>query len=268
VPSLGDNLRRWREAAELDWFSAFIKAWIPFNAWMSDTFGDITDREMLDRMKGEPNVVSNRIVPMLTYQREHRQWSDETSDASEFRTHLGELHRLLEACVVNGRRGRISFDSVDLGANTHRVETRMRRGRELCVERDAPERGHYRIALSATRTDRGFDFVVVEHNIQLLEDNPHFRRAPVEYTAQFREMFHEVAPRRVGSVIARHEIESVIIGRAQFVDDPSKIFAALVDVVYNLRNALFHGSITPNEQHNEIYRPAYHLVMRWVQCTL
>jgi hypothetical protein len=49
---------------------------------------------------------------------------------------------------------------------------------------------------------------------------------------------------------------------------PPKVFPALVDVVYNLRNALSHGSITPNEQHNEIYDPAYHIVMRLVRWTL
>jgi len=41
----------------------------------------------------------------------------------------------------------------------------------------------------------------------------------------------------------------------------------LVDVI-NLPNALFHGSITPNEQHNEIFEPAYHIVMRFVRCTI
>ena len=34
------------------------------------------------------------------------------------------------------------------------------------------------------------------------------------------------------------------------------------------RNALFHGSITPNETHNQIYKPAYLLVMRLVKCTI
>ena len=58
------------------------------------------------------------------------------------------------------------------------------------------------------------------------------------------------------------------LGNTDFVAEPAKVFSALVDVVYNLRNALSHGSITPNEQHNEIYDPAYHIVMRLVRWTL
>ena len=66
MPNLRDNLRLWRDSAQIDWFSQFIKAWIPFNAWMTDTFGDLTDRELLDHVKGRGNVVYNRIVRILT----------------------------------------------------------------------------------------------------------------------------------------------------------------------------------------------------------
>ena len=47
-----------------------------------------------------------------------------------------------------------------------------------------------------------------------------------------------------------------------------KAFSALMDIIYNLRNVLFLGSITPNEQHHETYKPAYHVVMRLVKCTI
>ena len=66
MPGVADNLRRWREAAEVDWFSQFIKAWIPFNAWMTNAYGDLSDRELMDRVKGGANVVFNRTLPMIS----------------------------------------------------------------------------------------------------------------------------------------------------------------------------------------------------------
>jgi hypothetical protein len=57
-------------------------------------------------------------------------------------------------------------------------------------------------------------------------------------------------------------------GDTAFINDPTKVFSALIDVIYSLRNALFHGAITPNDTHNEICEPAYHIVMRIVGCTL
>jgi len=66
----------------------------------------------------------------------------------------------------------------------------------------------------------------------------------------------------------RPHVAQTRINTTNFIQAPEKIFSAVVDITYNLRNALFHGSITPNEQHNEIYEPAYHIVMRFVRCTI
>jgi len=82
-------------------------------------------------------------------------------------------------------------------------------------------------------------------------------------------MHDSVAPRRVISVLAPSDAPDALqLGTTRFIQDPPKVFSAIVDVTYNLRNALFHGSIMPNDQHNEIYEPAYHIVMRFVKCTI
>jgi hypothetical protein len=90
MPNLRDNLKQWRDSARIDWFSQFIKAWIPFNAWMTDTFGDLSDRELIDKVKGGSNVVYNRIVPILTWRPPQAQgtegsWEDPTQEGEEFR---------------------------------------------------------------------------------------------------------------------------------------------------------------------------------------
>ena len=82
-------------------------------------------------------------------------------------------------------------------------------------------------------------------------------------------MFEAIAPRLVRNVLQPHGTTGgLVCGDATFIPEPSKVFSALIDILYGLRNALFHGSITPNQQHNEIYEPAYHLVMRLVRCTV
>ena len=103
----------------------------------------------------------------------------------------------------------------------------------------------------------------------MLEDHPQFQAIAPEYRAMLLAMHDSVAPRKVISVLARHDAQAVLrFGGTSFIQDPERVFSALVDVTYKLRNALFHGSITPNEQHNDIYEPAYHVVMRFVKCTI
>lgn len=265
MPTLKDNLSRWRDAAEIDWFSQFIKAWIPFNAWMTDTFGDLTDRELLDRVKAGSNVVYNRIVPMLDPNR------DSGQDAQEFRLQVAELHRLLQECTVEGRRGRVSFETVDLGNNPIKIQQVTFRSRTLRVQRDHPNKGEVTVEITASRTKAAFLLTIPNHDRRALEDDRNFQSCIPEHRTRLLDLFEAVAPRRIDTVLAKHDApatECLEFGNIRFVARPEKIFSALVDVLYSLRNALFHGSITPNTQHNQIYEPAYHIVMRLVHCTI
>lgn len=274
MPTLKDNLKQWRDSARIDWFSQFIKAWIPFNAWMTDTFGDSSDRELLDHVKKGANVVYNRIVPMVTWSQAQASgiegdWQDPSKDAEEFRTRIEQLHRLLQSCVVDGRKGRVSFETVDIGYNARADEQVTKWTRTLRVRRHFPEKGKVIVEMSATKTMPAFTHVQPVHDRRALEDEPCFQALKAEYRTMFLAMHDAVAPRKVISVLAPHNAQDVLqFGDTKFIEDPEKVFSAVVDITYNLRNALFHGSITPNEQHNEIYEPAYHIVMRFVRCTI
>jgi hypothetical protein len=274
MPQLKDNLKQWRDSARIDWFSQFIRAWIPFNAWMTDAFGDLSDRELLDRVKGGSNVVYNRIVPILTWRQPQAAgtpgtWQDTTQEADEFRLRIDQLHRLLQSCVVEGRRGRVSFETVDIGHNFHSDEQLTKWKRTFRVRRDHPSKGSVTLEMSATKTSNAFSFTQDGHDRRALEDEPVFQSLKTEQRTTFLAMHDAVAPRRIMSVLAPHGAPDVLrCGSTDFIQDPAKLFSAVVDVNYNLRNALFHGAITPNEQHNEIYEPAYHIVMRWVRCTI
>jgi hypothetical protein len=274
MPGLQDNLRRWRENAEIDWFSQFIKAWIPFNAWMTDAFGDQSDRDLLDRVKSGQNVVYNRLVPMLTRSQSQvpggqDQWQDDGPEALDLRFNIAELHRLLQSCVVDGRRGRISFETVDIGANSLKDETRTRRTRAYRVQRDVPDKGNVTLEIAASASVPAFALVLSDHDRRSLEDDASFKALIAEQRSMLLDMFESVAPRRIVTVVAAaSDTGAVQIGDAWFTEDPHKLFSAVLDIVYGLRNALFHGSITPNGVHNQIYEPAFKIVMRMVHATI
>jgi len=272
---LRDNLRQWRDSAQIDWFSQFIKAWIPFNAWMTDTYGDLTDKELLDQVKGTGNVVRHRIVPMFTWRPGAVRgatggWQDGSPEAQAFRLEIERLHRLLQSCVIEGRRGRISFETVDIGHNPKKGDSLVKWSRTFLVRRDHPTASEVTLEMSQPRAAaNAFTLTLPRHERRLVEDDPSFQSLKVEQRSTFLALHAAVAPRRILSVLATHDAtESLKIGETSFVSDPEKIFSAVVDICYSLRNALFHGSITPNEQHNAIYEPAYHIVMRFVRCTI
>ena len=236
---------------------------------MTDTFGDVSDPELLDHVKAGNNVVFNRIISMLSKQLRQAQdsqggWQDDSPEAKEFRTEIAELHRLLEGCLVEGRKGRVSFETVDVGANPLKEAQKEKWRRSFQVRRDHPTRIAVTLEISGL-----FLLTIPTHDRRMLEDNPTFQVLKVDQRATLLALFDSVAPRRVVSVIAPHGTPNVLrYGDTTFVSDSHKVFSALIDVIYSLRNALFHGAITPNDTHNEIYRPAYRILMRLVRCTV
>jgi hypothetical protein len=274
MAGLADNLKRWRDAAEVDWFSQFIKAWIPFNAWMTDTYGDLPDKDLLDKVKGTANVVKNRTVPMLAKNLKVAHdaeggWQDDSADAQDFRLQIGQLHRCLQECVVEGRRGRVSFETVDIGANLKKEEKETKWKRDYRVRRDHPNKGEVHLEISASKTKPAYALTLTSHSLKTLEDDGTFAALAVEQRTLLISQFNAVAPRLVMNVLAEHGAQKKLIyGDVHFMNDAEKNFSALIDITYSLRNALFHGSITPNETHNRIYKPAYLIAMRLVKCTI
>jgi hypothetical protein len=89
------------------------------------------------------------------------------------------------------------------------------------------------------------------------------------HQSRLKLMFEAVSPRLVRNVLQPARLcragWSAVMRHSSRNPDRS-FFAG--DIIYGLRNALFHGSLTPSEQNNEVYEPAYHLVMRLVRCTI
>jgi hypothetical protein len=274
MPSHSENLKRWQELAHIDWFSNFIKAWIPFNAWMTNAYGDLQDRELLDSVKAGGNPVSNRIIPMLTWRESlvrggRGGWQDMAPEADEFRLQINHLTRVLQGCVVEGRRGRVSFETVDVGPNLLTDTNLTKWGRDFRVRRNHPSRGNITIEMTGTASTSPFSYTQLEYNRRQLEDYPGFQALRPDHRATILGMYNNVSPRKVVNLLLQPDAPGALrFGTYAFVNDPEKVFSGLVEVAYNLRNALFHGSITPNGEHNHIYEPAYHVVMRFVRCTI
>ena len=190
-------------------------------------------------------------------------------DAQEFRFHIGELHRRLQECIIEGRRGRVCFETVDIGANGKKDEHETKWRRTFRCRRDHPNKNEVYLEISASKTFAPYALTLPSHDRRRLEDDATFRALRDEQRALLLALFEAVAPRLVMNVLAEHVAQrKLTYGDVHFIDDADKNFSALIEVLYGLRNALFHGSITPNETHNQIYRPAYLAAMRLVKCTL
>lgn len=259
MPVNQDNLRRWQEQADIDWFSQFIKAWIPFNAWFRYTYGhDLSERKVLEGIKAGGNVVFSGITPLLT---------NTSQDAENFRQHIALLHERLENCVITNGGRSVSFRQVDVGPNSNKVATESFRRVNYTVERDRPASGNVSITLTTNGGRSILSHAQSTYDLDQLRTESLVTSLDPEKRERLFSLYKKVSP-RLEEDLLNISVGTLEIGTFRFRNDTRLIFAALVEILYCLRCVLFHGEITPNDQNNHIYEPAYYIVRRFVKCTL
>jgi len=112
-----DNIQQWLNQSDIDFFTHFVKAWIPFNAWYRQAYDTLrTEREILDEVKSDGNRIRSRFIAKL-------EGSDPESE--EIRNHIASLHRRLSADPVCDRNNNVvSFENVCTGRNPQSLMTR------------------------------------------------------------------------------------------------------------------------------------------------
>src|SRR5947208_16406000 len=105
-----ENIRRWVAECEVDYFSYFIKAWIPFNAWFRNHYDEEKgERDIINLIKSDGNVVRSRIIRLL---------NEADAEAEAFKEHLAQLHLRLERHTLTNRGRRVTFTDCYIGMNS------------------------------------------------------------------------------------------------------------------------------------------------------
>ncbi len=255
-----DNVKLWLEKTEIDFFTHFVKAWIPFNAWYRLNYDALRfEREILDEVKRDGNRIRSRIIARI---------DGADPDSQEIRNHIAALHRRLAADPLEGRNGIVSFERVLIGLNPQRFAENRYGHWTYRVERIANSKNvvatvtssHGRVASTITQTN-GW-------NIEEFETHQDFLATDQNDKPRLRQCYEAAHPFCFASLLAPSPppAGAILMDGLYFVSDKSAIFAGLVEILYSMRNLLFHGEVVPDAQTNRTYEPAYHLVRHLTKC--
>jgi len=50
-----------------------------------------------------------------------------------------------------------------------------------------------------------------------------------------------------------------------FINDSEQLCKGIIEILYKLRNTLFHGEIVPDSDTNKVYEPAYQILYTLIQ---
>lgn len=138
----------WIDAVDIkvDYFSAFMKAWIAFNAWYNFS-GEVigkTDKECIEFIAGKSNRFKTYIENLI---------SSDSAEGNSFRENLAMLHfALLSAAITTqeyiGVRQAISFSEVAVKNSNANEKRKFRNVRYECSR----SRGKIKTVVTEIRT--------------------------------------------------------------------------------------------------------------------
>ena len=250
---IGNELQ-WKQLVEVDWIGQYVKAWVTFNAWYRNTFSsDLQDWEIIEEIKDDEGNIRSKIENFL---------SGSDTDSVSFQLNVANLHIELTKATVKSSQKRIWLQQISDYKHVNPIqETKSRITYKININIGSKQRV---VRVINSSKQKLFNQTINSKDEKYL---------PEESFPE--EWFKDLSPtqRRIldGFLIESSPIHNLLnsnddyinIGTLKFINNKTLIARALIEVLYQLRNALFHGEITPNAEVQRVYQFAY-LVLKQI----
>lgn len=252
------NYKDWIDAIDLkvDYFSAFMKAWIAFNSWYES--GEIivskkTDRAYIEQIASHSNRFKTYISNLL---------NADNSEGRTYRDSIANLHEaLLNAPITTqeyiGVRQSVSFSEVAIKNSNNKIEEDYYNSHFECKRAS----GKIITTISSRKNNQVvFSFEQEEHDVEVLRSQAGFKSLSQSQQKKCIACYNELHPYIIESVLSTQD-NSFKMGSYSFVNDVNAISRAIVLILYLLRCVLAHGDIAPDASSNKVYRYAYEVLL-------
>jgi hypothetical protein len=277
MPSLyTENSEKWKNLASIDYFTQFVKAWIPFNAWYKNYYPDLkTDREAINEIKAHHNKFRNRLVSLL---------DNGDNDGVAFKSRIAELHLELERKHIFNKNERISFERIVIESNPKKQNNFSYQSVTYKVEREISGRAKKEVQIEIVDRNGGTRFCFTQVNgfdLDELTLNQDFKRLSQNQQNKLKTCYEEINPSKPISLLIQdwHLIKDIKedqdsisrskkcieMGNLLFINDTDQLCKGIIEILYKLRNVLFHGEIIPDGDTNKVYEPAYQILYTLIQ---
>jgi hypothetical protein len=316
-----ENSEKWKSLADIDYFTQFVKAWIPFNAWYKNYYPQLdTDRGAVDEIKSTSNKIRNKLNSLV---------NGTDTDSITLKSQIAKLHYELERNHIYNKFGeRICFDYIVVEINpdtkhsfpksniTYTVEKASssiqttitgvdtifsyvqtnkydfedvknqpgfqtlspdkQKKIEVCYKNPKQfiesnitykvERTSSQIKTTVTQPRIIFSYSQTNvYNFDEVKKQSDFAKLSSTQQANIEACYKIVDPRKPISLLTKDENNCIEMGGIRFINDADLLCKGIIEILYNLRNALFHGEIIPDKETKRVYEPAYNILNTLVQ---
>jgi hypothetical protein len=261
MPSLyTENSEKWKSLASIDYFTQFIKAWIAFNAWYKNYYPELdTDRKAINEIKSHHNNFRNKLLSLL---------NDRGNDGIAFKSRISELHLELERKHIFNKSERITFEKISIQPNPTKNYSFSRQSLTYKVAIGIPGKPAKEIQIDIICRKGNTKFSYVQSNgfdINDLTFHQDFIRLPASQQRNLKACYEEINPSKPINLLTQDSNNCIQMGSLHFINDTDKLCKGIIEIIYKLRNVLFHGEIVPDNDTNKVYEPAYHILYKLIQ---
>lgn len=255
-----ENSDKWKSLADIDFFTHFVKAWIPFNAWYKTYYPALkTDREAINEIKNTANAARNRFLGLLT---------GVNDESEQFRANLAHLHYCLNNIIIENNEQRIYFEKFVIEMDkTCLIQEALYKGIKYYVHLTLTKKEITKVLATvvngAKRTLLNYNHI--EYNLAHLRADRAFGKLSRVQNSFLEQKFNDSNPFKPVNLLSVNLADSIKVGQYHLINDPILIYKGVIEMLYNLRNVLFHGQIIPNKDINTVYEPAYKILRMIVQ---
>lgn len=263
-----ENINRWIEQSDIDYIGHYIKAWIPFNAWYNNNFQTLSsDREKINEIKKNPNTVRNAINSLM---------EGDSALSMEFKSYLASLIFHTGELNIQGRDGLINFENIIKVKNVVNQKTEdFGRNKYFVRRTDGSLLGQVTLLQInvnlKSNNSSVFSYSHSEYDLEHLQNFPAYQSLSPQVKTQIRIYFQELKPFSTESIVETNlKVKPINYYKCdnfnlrRDVTNTScyshLIVKALIEILYQLRNVVFHGELVPNRDAQKVYSAAFHVL--------
>ena len=261
-------LKSWIDHSNADYYTMFINAWIPFNAWYQETYYDKsdcnTDKKMIEQVKSNDNKYKNKLKNLLAGRGE---------EVAEFRFHLSQLYEQLESHTIPDGRNRLSFHTiwaVDSNLDNYAFDHGTYSYKFSRIKDAKKGAKQYRIEVINKNTGASVEIIeLFKKELTELDNESEFVnlrtstmkskvRECLSHVLRHQPANFVIKPTRLG----KQPSHSLLINEKMplyLSDDIDLDAKAIIQLIYQLRCIIFHGDLEPSQANMKIYEHLYHV---------
>ena len=231
----------YRKPIDIDYYVYFTKAYFAFNAYLKAKYPDYNDREKIEQVKNN-SILKTKFTNLL-------------NGGKHFKDDLSSLRTALHNAQIKNQEEFILFTKVKI--NQHEE-------RELL-------NGNYRRINYYIKSLRGekFTFTVNEYNSQPFKYEELESKLNESNLSQTqKDKVKDVIAQYVASYSVDLQFDIKKLPNLDSLDIEEKnqtidrLYKGFVEIIYLLRNSLFHSEVEPNSDVMKVYKFAYFILRK------